>query len=87
MSLVVSHPPPHTHTNKQFLSLTRWQSERLQKYFSLGSCMSGLDVISQSLFGVTLQPVAAAHGEVDCCLLNCGCASSVPCLLTHCTAR
>ena len=39
-------------------------SSSLSEYFALGSCMEGLNLVFQSLYGITLEPVEAEKGEL-----------------------
>ena len=39
-------------------------STSLSAYFALGACMEGLNMVFQSLYGVTVEPVEAEKGEI-----------------------
>ena len=39
-------------------------SQELAPYFSLGSCMEGLNKLFESLFDVTLEPAGTGYGEL-----------------------
>lgn len=50
-----------TEAKKSWLNAT---STDFTPYFSLGSCMDGLNILTQSLFGVSLESVPVDCGEV-----------------------
>eukprot|EP00111_Clytia_hemisphaerica_P016856 TCONS_00049978-protein len=52
------------YTNLVTTQMYNLSSSSLREYFSVGSCMEGLNLVFSSLFGVTLKVVQAAPGEV-----------------------
>lgn len=52
------------YTNVLTSQMYNLNSQKIREYFSVGSCMQGLDMIFTSLFGVSLNPVTPEPGEV-----------------------